>query len=209
VTGPARIERLALADLMTELGPDAPTLCEGWTTRDLTAHLILRERHPIAAAGIAFLRLQERTARHQAKVARRDFTSLLHDLRRPPVWSLLSNPLLDEAVNVNEMFVHHEDVRRAQPGWTQRTLSMPLQTELFGRVRKTARLFLRKLPLSVVLDAPRFGVIEAGGGGPAVKVTGDPAELALFIYGRQRVAEVEITGDPAGVERLRKARLGV
>ena len=209
MTGPARIERLALADLMAEVGPDAPTLCDGWTTRDLAAHLILRERRPIAAAGIAFPKLKDRTARHQAKVARRDYSSLLRDLRRPPVWSLLSNPLLDETVNVNEMFVHHEDVRRAQPDWSPRPLSSKLQANLFSRVRRTAPLFLRKLPLSVVLDAPRHGVIEAGAGGPAVKVTGDPAELALLIYGRQGVAQVEITGDPAGVERLSRARLGI
>ncbi|HEY0698515.1 MAG TPA: TIGR03085 family protein, partial [Micromonospora sp.] len=48
----ARSERLALADLMLALGPDAPTLNEGWDTRDLAAHLIVRERRPDAAAGI-------------------------------------------------------------------------------------------------------------------------------------------------------------
>jgi hypothetical protein len=36
-------ERLELCDLLLELGPDAPTLCEGWTTADLAAHLVLRE----------------------------------------------------------------------------------------------------------------------------------------------------------------------
>ena len=36
-------ERLGLCDLLLELGPDAPTLCEGWTTADLAAHLVLRE----------------------------------------------------------------------------------------------------------------------------------------------------------------------
>ena len=36
-------ERLGLCDLLLELGPEAPTLCAGWTTADLAAHLVLRE----------------------------------------------------------------------------------------------------------------------------------------------------------------------
>ena len=42
MTAFASIERAALVDLMAELGPDAPTLCTGWTTRDLAAHLVVR-----------------------------------------------------------------------------------------------------------------------------------------------------------------------
>jgi uncharacterized protein (TIGR03083 family) len=38
----AQEERNELCDLMLETGPDAPTLCEGWTTRDLAAHLVIR-----------------------------------------------------------------------------------------------------------------------------------------------------------------------
>nr|BFE88977.1 hypothetical protein GCM10020093_115780 [Planobispora longispora] len=49
----ARAERAALSDLFARLGPDAPTLCEGWTTFDLAAHLVLRERRLDAAPGIA------------------------------------------------------------------------------------------------------------------------------------------------------------
>src|SRR5260370_5678483 len=45
-------ERAALCALLKETGPDAPTLCEGWRTSDLAAHLVLRERRPDAAAGL-------------------------------------------------------------------------------------------------------------------------------------------------------------
>ena len=41
-------ERLALCALLDKSGPDAPTLCEGWTTGDLAAHLVLREHRPAA-----------------------------------------------------------------------------------------------------------------------------------------------------------------
>ena len=44
-------ERAALVTTMRAVGPDAPTLCGDWTTRDLAAHLVLRERRPDAAPG--------------------------------------------------------------------------------------------------------------------------------------------------------------
>ena len=46
------IERKQLADLLDELGPDAPTLLSPWTTRDLASHLVLRERDFVAAPGL-------------------------------------------------------------------------------------------------------------------------------------------------------------
>jgi hypothetical protein len=53
----ADTERAALCDLLDELGPDAPTLCEGWTTRDMAVHLYVRDRDPKAWAGISVGRL--------------------------------------------------------------------------------------------------------------------------------------------------------
>jgi hypothetical protein len=38
----ATTERAALADLFVTLGPDQPTLDEGWDTRDLLVHLLVR-----------------------------------------------------------------------------------------------------------------------------------------------------------------------
>jgi hypothetical protein len=45
------VERARLSDLLDELGPDAPTLLALWTTRDLAAHLVLRERDYLASCG--------------------------------------------------------------------------------------------------------------------------------------------------------------
>ena len=36
----AQRERRALVETMRTVGPDAPTLCGDWTTRDLAAHLV-------------------------------------------------------------------------------------------------------------------------------------------------------------------------
>ena len=205
----ARRERLALADLLLDVGPDAPTLCTGWTTRDLAAHLVARERRPDAAVGIVLTPVAAHTQAVQQRFAARDFARLVTDLRNPPVWSPVSNPLLDELVNVNEMFIHHEDVRRAQPEWTPRPLDPEHQAALWSRVRRTAPLALRRFPAAVVLDAGSFGTATAGAGGSRVTVTGDPGELSLFLSGRQAYARVQLSGDPAVAEHLARARLGI
>ena len=50
----AQDERSELCDLLVDLGPDEPTLCEGWTTADLAAHLVVRERRPDSGPGIVW-----------------------------------------------------------------------------------------------------------------------------------------------------------
>ncbi|WP_027345333.1 TIGR03085 family metal-binding protein [Hamadaea tsunoensis] len=209
MTAYARAERLALADDLATLGPDAPTLCTGWTTRDLAAHIVVRERRPDAAIGITVPRFSGRTRTVQDRVAARAYATILADVRKPPVWSIVSNPLLDELVNVSEMFIHHEDVRRAQPGWSPRPLADGLQAALWRRVRTTARFGLRKLAATVTLDAGGHGTVTVGGGGPRVTAAGDPGELTMFFSGRQAYARVELTGDRDMITRLSGAKLGV
>jgi uncharacterized protein (TIGR03085 family) len=209
VTDFALAERAALADLLTELGPQAPTLCEGWTTRDLAAHLVLRERRPDASAGIVIKKLAGRTGRVQREIASRDWPGLVDTVRRRPWWSPVSNPLLDEVTNATEFFVHHEDVRRAQPGWQPRTLPAEQEAALWKRVRGLARLVLRKTPAKIILVAPRHGEATAGKGGPEVRLSGSPGELLLFLMGRQDHARIDLTGPPEITDRMRHARYGI
>jgi uncharacterized protein (TIGR03085 family) len=209
VTRYARNERLALADTLLAAGPDAPTLCEGWTTRDLVAHILLREREPIAGLGVIVKPLAGLTKSRQERIAKRDYATLIEQLRKPPAWSPLSNPLTDEVVNPLEMYIHHEDVRRAQPGWKPRAIDPGLSAKLWGRARGTGRLSLRKFPAAVVIEWPGHGRASAGAGGPEVSLRGEPSELMLFLTGRQAHADVALTGPDELTERLRKARLGI
>jgi uncharacterized protein (TIGR03085 family) len=209
VTRYAKSERAALADSLKAVGPDAPTLCTGWTARDLTAHLLLRERHPIAAVGIVVGPLAGYAERRQKAIASRDYADLLKELRNPPVWSPTSNPLTDETFNVMEMYIHHEDVRRVQPGWRPRAIDPGLSEALWTVVRRTSRLALRRFPAALVIDAPGHERISAGAGGPEVSLTGKPEELAIFLSGRQQAADVALSGPDELVERLRSAKLGV
>ena len=207
MAGNAQAERQALADLLVEVGPDAPTLCEGWTTRDLAAHLVLRERRPAAAAGIMVGRLAPYTARvQQALRDGRPWPALVQAVRDGPPAYLR---LLDEPVNTIEYFVHHEDVRRARPGWSPRALPPALERALWARLRMLARVVGRRAPVGLVLDAPGYGRATARRGEPEVTVTGPPGELVLFATGRQRVAQVELSGPPEAVERVRGADFGL
>ncbi|MEH0842390.1 TIGR03085 family metal-binding protein [Micromonospora sp. CPCC 205711] len=205
----ARAEREALADLMLDLGPDAPTLNEGWTTRDLAAHLVVRERRPDAAGGIVLPPLRGYAERVRLRIAGQSWPELVGRVRRPPVWSPLSNPLTDELANTMEFFIHHEDVRRARPGWQPREVAAGLQARLWKPAGLLARATLRRFPADLLVQAPGHGELSTGRGGERLRLVGAPGELVLFLSGRQRVARVQIDGPPALAERLRGARLGL
>lgn len=205
----ARDERAALCDRLAEFGPDQPTLCAGWTTKDLAAHLLLRERRPAAAPGIAVRPLSGYTERVRRGLARRPYDQLVATLRRPPRWSPFALPAVDRAVNTLEMFLHHEDVRRGQAGWQPRELPAGLAAALWARVRPYARLRLRRFPALVTVHAPGHGEVRTGAGGEPVRVSGDPGELALFLTGRQASARVELSGAESATGRLASARLGL
>jgi uncharacterized protein (TIGR03085 family) len=200
MTDYARQERRALADLLLEVGPDEPTLCEGWTTRDLAAHLVVRERRPFTAM------LRPGDDVRLAKAAE-PFESVVAQIRNPPRWSLISNPLTDELANSGEFFIHHEDVRRARPGWQPRALDDGQQRSLWRALRLMARLSLRKLHLPLRVVAPGRGELTIGDGSPRTTLIGDPGELTMFVSGRQRAARVQVEGGDA--EALRTARLSI
>ncbi len=205
----AQGERRALADLLAEVGPDAPTLCEGWTAADLAAHLVVRERRPIAALGIVFAPLASRTERVQRSVRDgRPWPELVAQLRDGPPWPMRP-AVVDEAMNTAELFIHVEDVRRAQARWEPRELEADLGRALWSRVRFVARMARRSAPDGLVLEAPGFGQVTVRPGAPTVTAKGDPGELLLLVSGRQRVARVELDGDPEAVERVRQAKFGM
>lgn len=209
MTDYARQERRLLADLLTAVGPEAPTLCEGWTTRDLAAHLVVRERRPDASAANVIRSLSGHNEHVRLAMAARPYSEVVQLVRTPPWWSPVSNPLTDELFNGVEFFIHHEDVRRGGSGWEPRTLDAGQRQALWRTVRFTARIGLRRLGVPVLLRAPGMGELMVGTGAPRVTLTGEPGELAMFVSGRQRAARVEAEGDPAAVERLRTARLGI
>jgi uncharacterized protein (TIGR03085 family) len=145
-------ERHALCDLLAVVGPDQPTLCAGWQTADLAAHLVLRERRPDAGAGVMGGPVARYTRRVQGRLlARYSFTQLVDLIRKgPPRLSMFGLPGADEKLNLVEFFVHHEDVLRAQPDWQPRKVNPELADVLWDRL-SLARLMMRKAPVGVEL----------------------------------------------------------
>ena len=144
--------------LRDEIGPHQPTLCAGWRTIDLAAHLVLRERRPDAGLGVLGGPLAGHTRKVQDHIIDRTPFPRLGELVRtgPPRLALFAIPGADERANPVEYFVHHEDVRRAQPGWEPRAVDKGLSDLLWRRL-KLARLMLRKAPVGV-----EFAVLSGG-----------------------------------------------
>lgn len=202
----ARAERTALADLMLASDPGAPTLCEGWQVRDLAAHLVLRERRLDAAPGIAFPPLRAYTERVQRRI--RDgapWPVLVARFRSgPPPWLRM----LDEQMNLVEIFVHHEDVRRGGPEQEPRELETGEEQALWRSLSRFARILRLRLRGGLTVVAPGLGSMVVRSGEPHATLTGRPGELVLFLTGR-RGAQVEVAGPPTALEALEKANLSL
>ncbi|MFI1917112.1 TIGR03085 family metal-binding protein [Nocardia sp. NPDC020380] len=192
----AQRERQALVQSMAEKGPDAPTLCGEWTVRDLAAHLIVRERRPDAAPGIMLKPFAPYLERVQEKVVRRPFPQLLDEVRTGPPFYLRP---VDSLMNLTEMFVHHEDVRRGTPGWEPRQLSAADEDALWKVLARLARMAYRKADLTVALATPDGRrVVAHQAGDRSVVLAGLPSELLLHAFGRNEV-RLEATGAPDDV----------
>jgi len=204
----AQRERSALVDTLRRVGPDAPTLCAGWTTRDLAAHLVVRERRLDATPGIGIPFLAGYTAKVQDQTARStswdDLVALVAS--GPPIYSPFK--LLDSVANLGEMFIHHEDVRRAVEGWQPRVLDESTTAALRRQLGLLSRMTLGKLPAQVILQTTEGQRVARVGRGDPVTVTGEPQELVLFVAGRDAV-HVEFDGDPQAVAAVRGSQRGL
>lgn len=214
----ARDERLALCALLDKAGPDAPTLCEGWRTADLAAHLVLREHRPDAAVGILGGPMARYTARAQRKLsAKIPYPKLIETIRTgPPRASLFGIPGVDAKANFAEYFVHHEDVRRAQQDWGPRELDDKLTDAIWSQLSQ-ARLMLRKVPVGIEFArddtrgsadqrAVRMTVRPRT---PVVTVIGAPAELLMWTFGRTGAVDIKLQGAQADVAAVNQAHWGI
>ncbi|TFV61293.1 TIGR03085 family protein [Geodermatophilus sp. DF01-2] len=193
----AERERAALADLLEELGPGAPTCCAGWTTAHLAAHLVARERRPDTLPGYGVEQLGVAGPlsawSHRVEDRLRSTTSYPEVVARlrsgPPPWAPLGWPPVAQALNTTEYAIHHEDVRRAQPDWKPRALSVADQDALWPAATVFARRAAGRRGL-VLRRSDATGVEKRIGAGGRT-VTGEPLELLLWVSGRRDVARVE------------------
>ena len=201
----AQQERARLADLFLEVGPEAPTLCEGWTTFDLAVHLLIRERKPLAAPGIFVDALSGITDDETKKQKARPYEEVVREWAAGP--PALLKPV-NTAMNTSEHFIHHEDVRRGEGEASPREFSRVVNQELFKLAKRFGGMTLRKAPVPVILTPPdmppatigdKAGVADRGDN--VVRVSGTPGELLLWASGRD-AAVVELTGAVDALEGL-------
>lgn len=197
-------QREAFASVCAGLGPDAPTLLDGWTTKELVAHCYVREHRPDAAPGVlplgAWSSYTERVMQSALRV--HGYESLVEQVRRPPPWLRLAG--VDDAVNTVEFFVHTEDVRRANE-MPPRPVDMGLEQWVWRRLSRQSRLSFRRVRAEVRLLPTIGNAVDVGKGGSLVEVRGRPTELLLLAFNRKDAAEVEISGDKTA---LWSAKLG-
>lgn len=204
-------ERRRLADLLLAKGPDAPTLCEGWLTRDLVSHLWIRENRPDAAAGMFVSSVEGHLSATMTQVKERPYGELVHDWAEGP-GKFSPVRLIDRWLNLAEHFVHHEDVRRGQ--WTidgtlpqARTLSEEENATLAKAVVAISKMLLRHSEHPVQIRIPGRVTFDlhpkSADRGSAVTVTGEPGEVLLWLFGRDAT---HVTMSPEGAPDPRKVQ---
>src|SRR5882724_10998704 len=147
MTGPLfdAIERARLSDLLDDLGPEAPTLLVPWTTYDIAAHLVLREHDHLAGPGLVLPGAWARFAeRRQRALGAGDFTRLVTTFRSGPPPGFFRIGWVRRLPSLNEFFVHHEDVRRANGG-EPRTSGHAIDEALWHNVSRSSWYLARRL----------------------------------------------------------------
>ncbi|GAA2727921.1 TIGR03085 family metal-binding protein [Cellulomonas aerilata] len=210
------VERAALAHALREAGPDAPTLCTGWRSRHLAAHVVLRESAPLVAAGAALPLLNPHAERRIAELGDRSgdwagYAALVARVDRGPA-RLSPAARMGDGANLLEFFIHTEDVRRGAGQGTPRALEPAHAEALWARLSRSAPLLYRRAGVGVVLvvpGGPRKAVRRPRGDAGTVIVRGEVGELALHAFGRASAAHVDVLGDPADVDVLVRSHSGI
>ncbi len=193
----------ALVTTLRTTDPDRDTLCEGWNTRRLLAHLVQREQGPVRMIRDAAAKKppgQEPGLSQLADGAATEtgYQDLITRFEAgPPRWSPMN--WAAEKVNLVEYVIHNEDVRRggAQPA-DPRPLPEGEDAAIFSQLKLLAKLGLRQSPVGVVLTTPSGQTYEVKKG-DGVTLSGSPVELALYVSGRREAAHVDITGTDGAV----------
>ncbi len=204
------LERADLVQALSDVGPDAPTLCDGWRSRHLAAHVVLRERSLVVPAGLGGGPLAGRADQAIEDAAAlgataHGFDSLLAQIAQGPRrWHPLG--WAGDAANVLEFFVHTEDVRRGGGGAEPRVLDAARTDALWRHLLRMAPLAYRRSGAGVVLvrpDGVRRAVRRPTGDQGTVVVRGAVSELVLHVFGRGAAAQVALDGAPHAVDAMR------
>ena len=207
--------REVLAETLLAAGPGAPTLCEGWRTQELAAHLYLREHNPRVGLGMVLKPWRKATDKAIAALAAESstpgaFAALVEKFRAgPPKMSLFAWKPIDRTANLIEFFVHTEDIRRATDRWAPRALDADYSEALWAELVKHAAILYRSVDLGIVLVDPQGPRHVAKRAPVSVAIIGEPGELAMHANGRTGEALVTFEGQTDAVALLQTAVVGL
>lgn len=190
-----------LVTVLERVGPGLPTLCEGWNTEHMLAHLILRETRPDIAAGVVLPPLSKRTEAKTEELA--EELSDGHAFSDGLATFEAARPLTrrhdtaDENVNYLEYIVHREDILRGSPEAVEmnsgRTADPEEQQKIWKALDRRAALMAKDYPDGLTLvgtddqGAPRYGT-------SVVRKSADSSRVSGLV---QKVVRSPRTGDAA------------
>lgn len=198
----AQVEQQALAATLREVGPEHDTLCAGWRSRHLAAHLYLRAHRPLQALGSDGVQELAEACRDRTR-----YEQVIDDFLAQPQWPWRLNRLgaMDDLTNLVEYVVHHEDVRRAGDDPAQpRTMPPAMTAAIWSKFARMSSVFYLPAPVGVLLTVPRQPQqqVRVRPGADPVRIVGTPTEQALFAMGRRSQAQIELRGSTAQVQRF-------
>ncbi len=196
-------ERHSFADDLRATDPDAPTLCAGWSARHLCAHLVQREHsilHNLWDQATTKTPGEERFMRRLVEDAGTadGYAALVDRFEAGPSGRSLMGRF-DEAVNLVEYAIHHEDLRRGSGPVPSRDLPAPELDDIWRRARPILKRAYRKSPVGVELAPDGAAVMAVRTGPGTVTVAGPRLDLLLHAFGRRSAANVRVDGPPASV----------
>ena len=199
-----------MCDLFLAVGPEAPTLAGEWTTRDLAAHLVVRERRPDAGPGIVSSFLRDYS--EKVRIAERDrpWTELVERVRRvrrcgtrcASRRSTSSSTPSSSSSTTRTSAGRRTDGRRA-------TLDPQLEHALASSIKRAGGMLTRKATVGVTMNADGVDPVRLHKGAPAVTISGPIGECVLYLYGRKDVAGVTFDGPDDAVASIAETPFGL
>jgi len=184
-----------LCDALAEVPATAPTLCDGWDAHDLAVHIWVIKHDPLSWPGIVIPALAGVTRRRAETVRGRwPYLALLARLRQDSgaIACMPFDGREDHRHALGEYYIHTEDIRRANT-LPRRSLSTETEDALWLRARTAGGQLWGRGQDATRFEAPDRMPFILGRGEPATCVSGLPSEAILRIYGREGVADVQVT----------------
>lgn len=191
-------QRRRTADLLETLTPEEwahPSLCDGWSVRDVAAHLTLQQqhltdvvrfvvRHPSLLRSVTL----NRTIHHSAKLQAKLPTDEIIRRIRASIGSRRHNAFVSERETLSDILVHGQDI--ALPLGLDLEMPPAAAAEAATRLWQTRGTWLSMVFRPLPLEGHRLTATDADWSvGEGIEVAGPIGALLLLLTGRTALAD--------------------